>query len=294
MKRFLFHLIVCLCGVCQAAPEPPTSEELRILTYNIHMWEPGLEALTAVIKKSNADIIALSESWNGDKNEALAKNLGYNIAYGGKEPTPAKEKKAHWINDHYMPQVLLTKHRIISSTYFNAKAAEEDPTNRNVDPTVPIYRGGTLVELETAKGNRIVVFALHLHPWGDANNEKMTSMRLAEIKGIMSKLQPHTDKPLLIMGDFNTQSHLEGKMGWKVTPYLESEKLSDLYRTLHPDPATHPGLTWPDSRIDYIFHNDLLTPLESRVVEKGIFGSGGYDSSDHLALFAVVRVGGKK
>lgn len=289
VRRFLLLLVLCQPSAADTPKQAP--EQLRLLTYNIHMGEPGAEALASVIEQADADIVVLNEAWNAKQNEALAKNLGYHIAYGGQSDADKFRSKPHWIGRYYMPQVLLSRHRIVSTRFFNAKAAAEDPENPDVDPEVPIYRGGLLAEIETKQGHRVVVFALHLHPWGDAENEPMTAMRLAEIKGIVGQLKPHADKPILIMGDFNTQSHLDGKTGWKVTPYLDAQKFTDLYRAVHTDPATHRGLTWPDSRIDYIFGNRHVTAQESRVVEKGVFGSQGYDASDHLAVYAVVRVG---
>ena len=110
--------------------------------------------------------------------------------------------------------MLLTKHNIIRSELFNAMASKE---HESFDPEVPIYRGGTLALLETAKGNRLAVFVLHLHPWGDGNNERMTTMRLNEIKGIVRKLEPFRGLPTLVLGDFNTKSHLDVEGGWKVT-----------------------------------------------------------------------------
>lgn len=287
LRLHIFVISLLLAGFSHAKP----TEDLRLLTYNIHMWEPGVKDLSSVIKESKADIVALNESWNGKNNDALAKELGYNIVYGGQNPARPVPQKAHWINQHYMPQVLLTKHRIVSSTFFNAKAAEKEPNSPDLDPKVPVYRGGLLAELEPKNGNRIIVFVLHLHPWGNADSENMTTMRLAEIKGIVTKLKPHADKPILIMGDFNTRSHLDGIANWKVTPYLESEQFTDLYRTVHPDPKAQPGLTCGDGRIDYIFHNKHVTPLKSQVVKKGAFGSKGYDASDHLGVFGAVRIG---
>ena len=266
-------------------------EDLRVLSYNIHMWEPGVEALAGVIKAADADIVGLNEAWNEERSMAVAKALGYNIVYGGQTPPAPMPPKAHWINDHYMPQVLLTRLRIVSSQVFNAVEAGKDAGNRDVDPAVPIYRGGVLAVLETAAGNRVVVFVLHLHPWGNGGNEKMTTMRLEEIKGILRKLEPYRDLPVVVLGDFNTQSHRDGKTGWKVTRHLESQGYSDLYRTLNPDPEAKPGLTWPDSRIDYIFYNRHVGPVDCRVLEDGVFGSRGYKLSDHLALFGVLRVG---
>jgi endonuclease/exonuclease/phosphatase family metal-dependent hydrolase len=286
-----FLLLAASPVVLRAEPTGNKGEELRVLTYNIHMWEPGVEALAAVIRAADADIVGLNEAWNGARNEELAQELGYHIVYGGEQSEP-KPRRPHWINDHYMPQVLLTKHRIVSARFFNAMAAKEQPGNPDLDPKVPVYRGGVLAELETAQGNRVVVFVLHLHPWGGADNEKMTTMRLREIEGIVGTLKPCEDKPLLIMGDFNTRSHLDGQKLWKVTPFLHQQGFADLFRTVHPDPARHPGLTCGEGRIDYIFYNQHVTPVACRVVDEGVFGSKGYDHSDHLAVFGVVRLAG--
>jgi len=294
LRRILmcgFLLLAASPVVLRAEPTGNKGEELRVLTYNIHMWEPGVEALAAVIRAADADIVGLNEAWNGARNEELAQELGYHIVYGGKQSEP-KPRRPHWINDHYMPQVLLTKHRIVSARFFNAMAAKEQPGNPDLDPKVPVYRGGVLAELETAQGNRVVVFVLHLHPWGGADNEKMTTMRLREIEGIVGTLKPCEDKPLLIMGDFNTRSHLDGQKLWKVTPFLHQQGFADLFRTVHPDPARHPGLTCGEGRIDYIFYNQHVTPVACRVVDEGVFGSKGYDHSDHLAVFGVVRLAG--
>jgi endonuclease/exonuclease/phosphatase family metal-dependent hydrolase len=155
---------------------------------------------------------------------------------------------------------------------------------------VPIYRGGTLAVLETAKGNRVAVFVLHLHPWG-GSDEKMTEMRLNEIKGIALQVKPYADLPVLIIGDFNTRSHLDGIKGWKVTPYLQKQGYKDLYRTVHPDPRAFPGKTSKEGRIDYIFCNRHVTPVSSKVLIDGVFGSKGFGHSDHLAMFGVVKIG---
>lgn len=285
-------LSLAAVGLLQAEAPSRAVEDLRVLSYNIHMWEPGVEGLAAVIQAADADIVGLNEAWNGKRNEELAKKLGYNIAYGGQKSEP-KPRKAHWINDHYMPQVLLTKHRVVSVEFFNAMAAKEEPGKPDLDPQVPLYRGGLLAELETKKGNRVVVFVLHLHPWGAADSEKMTTMRLREIEGIVRKLAPHRDKPVLVIGDFNTRSHLDGQTLWKVTPFLKRQGFSDLFRSLHPDPEKSPGLTCGGGRIDYIFHNRHVESVECRVVENGVFESKGYDHSDHLGVFGVVRIGNK-
>jgi endonuclease/exonuclease/phosphatase family metal-dependent hydrolase len=269
----------------------PAAENVSVLSYNIHMWQIGVDDLAAVIRKAGADIVGLNEAWDEKRNEAIAKKLGYSSVFGGGSPTEKHPAKAHTINGFYMPQVLLTKHKIIRSEVFNAMAAKD---HERFDPEVPIYRGGTMALLETAKGNRLVVFVLHLHPWGDGSNEKMTLMRLKEIEGIQKKLEPYRDLPTLIIGDFNTRSHFDVHGGWTVTPYLADHGYKDLYRTTHPDKNISPGLTCGDSRIDYIFYNKHFSAVSSQVVKYGVFGSQGYDHSDHLAVSGVLEIKGSR
>jgi len=280
-------ILFCWPLVCSAGAE----ETLRVLSYNIHMWEPGVNALTGVIKAADPDIVGLNEAWNENRNDEIAKALGYNIICGGQGMPGTSPGKPHWINDYYMPQVLLTKHTIVSFKLFNAMAAKDDPSKPDFDPNVPIYRGGTLAVLETAKGKRLAVFVLHLHPWGGPENERMTEMRLNEIKGILSKVILYADLPVLIIGDYNTRSHLDGIEGYKVTRYMEKQGYKDLYRTVHPDPNVFPGRTSRRSRIDYIFYNQHVEPVDCKVLEDGVFGSRGFDHSDHLAVFGVVKIG---
>ena len=120
IKHTGYLLIAMIAPAClgQAPPtasmQPtPPSETLRVLSYNIHMWEPSVEELTAVIQAANADIVGLNEAWTEKPNNALAKALGYNIIYGGHNPATPTPRQPHWINRYYMPQVLLTKHKIL-------------------------------------------------------------------------------------------------------------------------------------------------------------------------------------
>jgi endonuclease/exonuclease/phosphatase family metal-dependent hydrolase len=273
------------------AAETSGAETLRVLSYNIHMWQPSVEALAGVIKASGADIVGLNEAWDQKRNDALAEKLGYNIVYGGCEPAKLVDRLPHWVNGYYMPQVLLTRHKIVSSKFFNAMAAKDDKSKPDFDPNVPIYRGGTLAVLETARGSRLAVFVLHLHPWGGADNEKMIDMRVAEIKGILARLTPYAKLPILVIGDHNTQSHKDGPTGYKVTRQMESAGYTDLYRAVHPDPKASPGLTCSGERIDYIFCNRHVTPVDCKVVTAGVFGSLGPEQSDHLAVFGTVTIG---
>lgn len=299
----LFCLVVfeCLSGSVLFRPpaftrdlstrqEDPVSDDdtLRVLGYNIHMWQIGVDELATLIREADADIVGLNEAWDESRNDEIARKLEYNIIYGGQNQPENGEPEAHTINGFYMPQVLLTKHRIIESRIFSTV---EEKEHDRFDPDVPIYRGGTMALLETDQGNRVVVFVLHLHPWGSGDNEKMTAMRLAEMNGILDKLNPYQDLPVLLIGDFNTRSHLDDRTGWKVSRRLEEKGFHDLYRTVNPSHETAPGHTCGASRIDYIFYNRHVLPVECKVVSEGVFDSRGYEQSDHLAVFGVVKIG---
>ena len=64
-----------------------------------------------------------------------------------------------------------------------------------------------------------------------------------------------TNIPLILGGDMNTPSHLDWAAStqaqhqelvvpWYATKILEEIGLIDTYRSLHPNPVTHPGITW--------------------------------------------------
>ncbi len=67
--------------------------------------------------------------------------------------------------------------------------------------------------------------------------------------------------PVILLGDFNAPSHLdwtEAAVGvlanvtqpvpWPTSVAMEAAGLVDAYRSVYPDPVTHPGLTWPAAR----------------------------------------------
>jgi len=292
IKRISFiRIIGCILFFLMLPFLAGAKEKLSVLSYNIHMWESSVETLTGVIKAANPDVVGLNEAWNEKKNGEIAKALGYNIICGGQGVPGSGTKRHHCVNDYYMPQVLLTRHKVLYSRAFNALAVKKWEPTPYLDPSVPINRGGTLAVLETAKGNRVAVFVLHLHPWG-GDDEKMTEMRLNEITGIVDQVKLYADLPVLIIGDFNTRSHLDGIKGWKVSTYLQKQGYKDLYRTVHPDPKAFPGKTAPapEGRIDYIFCNRHVTPTSAKVLSEGVFGSRGFKDSDHLAVYAEFEI----
>ncbi|MFD5434765.1 endonuclease/exonuclease/phosphatase family protein [Kitasatospora sp. NPDC127067] len=129
----------------------------------------------------------------------------------------------------------------------------------------------------------------------DVRKEETASRRTAEIKDVLKALSDDlkgTDtSPIVALGDFNCPSHRDwtsntapDPRNWPVTQLLEDARFTDSYRALHPDPVSHPGITWspntfwrpelastePQDRIDFIFHRGRrLRPIDSRPVAPG-------------------------
>jgi len=113
--------------------------------------------------------------------------------------------------------------------------------------TIKIYEsffsGGALLDL--SNNQKLAFFDTWL--WY-ADNER----RHREIISILSEMKPFIDRaddtPVIMVGDFNTHSHLD-------VPEAEASKLpvtmevlnagfGDSYRIVHPDPIVSPGFTW--------------------------------------------------
>jgi endonuclease/exonuclease/phosphatase family metal-dependent hydrolase len=112
--------------------------------------------------------------------------------------------------------------------------------------------------------------------------------------------------PVVLVGDFNTPSHLDWPdVEWPVTKAAEEAGLRDSYREAHPDAVRDPGHTWspihpehedgsgraePQDRIDFVLHNGRgLRVLDSRVVVRGAVRvwpevAGNVWPSDHAAV----------
>lgn len=288
-KNLLFTFVLIVLIICSNA----FSEDVTfgVMTYNIWQWgKIKPQALANIVKNSGASVVGLQESWNAARNEKLLSCLEWkNILYGGKDTpnvkSPEGKGSSFWINGYYMPQVLATNYEVLEHKYYNTINAKGYP-----DFELPIHRGGILAKLQLPSGDIVCVFVLHLMPWRDVEQQ-----RLEEIKSIIAKLKPYSQYPTIIIGDFNTGSHLDGATGksaW-VTEYIESQGFRDSYRVVHPDPGKDPGKTG-GRRIDYVFVNKHLVPVECTVLKEGVFGSEGFEDSDHLAVYAKLRIAKNK
>ena len=141
-----------------------------------------------------------------------------------------------------------------------------------LDPPVP-SAGVVFVEVEPGR----VVAIVNVHPasraYGPfrlAKGEPLRRVLRRERRLRVGELQPSIDAstalmreglPVILLGDFNAPSHLdwtEAAVGvlpqvtqpvsWPTSIAMSEAGFVDAYRAVHPDPVTHPGLTWPAAR----------------------------------------------
>lgn len=259
-----------------------------VMTYNVWQWgHLSPQELAPIVKDSGATILGLQEAWEAQHNEDLRDCLGWKtVLYGGRESPqvqpPQGQTAAFWINGYYMPQTLVTPYEVLEHKYFNTVNAQGYP-----DQGLPLHRGAILAKLRLPSQEVVCVLVLHLMPGQEAEER-----RVEEIKSILTQVRPYDQYPIVVMGDFNSRSPWDGAPAEaaRVTKIMEEFGFQDAYRCVHPNPGKYPGQTNDGLRIDYVFVNRHLIPLDCFPLQAGVFGSEGFADSDHLAVYAKLAI----
>lgn len=268
--------------------------ELKLLTWNIWQGgkrfgkEVGLNRVINIIKDAKPDVVTLIETYGS--GEEIADALGY----------------------HYY---------LISS---NLSIMSRFPIKKTIKAFKSFNFGGVVLQVDQDKEVVILDTWLHYLPdyHGNIIKGKITSKelvkeesdtRLKEINQILKEINSILDNadntPIIMAGDFNTNSHLDwtdatkdAHLGyvveWPVTKVMEKYGFTDSFRELNPNPLTDPGYSaWPysrrygqryvESRIDYIFYKGKnIRALESKVVDYHPI----MFPSDHAAFLTVFQL----
>lgn len=256
-------------------PSQEATSSIRTMVWNI--WhggrrygkQVGVERVIETIKIANPDVIGLIETYGS--GEKIADALGY----------------------HFY---------LISS---NLSIMSRFPIKSTIQAFRPFNFGGAVLDL--GKGKEMVFLDTWLHYLPDYSTNivqgEMTSealiqdehtTRYAEVKQILKEIKPilatSKKRPIIMLGDFNVGSHLDWidktktihygyNITWPVSKAMEEAGFKDSYRELHINPLLDPGLTWTPraatsstkyglrDRIDYIYYQGGLRPVESKVVD---------------------------
>ncbi|GAB3655904.1 hypothetical protein GCM10028791_27370 [Echinicola sediminis] len=278
----------------QTKPFEVLNSPLRVMVWNI--WhggrrygkQVGVQRVIETIKEAQPDVIGLIETYGS--GEVIADSLGY----------------------HFY---------LISS---NLSIMSRFPIKETIKAFRPFNFGG--VRLDLGENRELLVLDTWLHYLPDYASgivdNSMSSQDLvlgekdtrhAEVKSILMEIDPLISKsgetPIIMLGDFNVGSHLDWTeatkqihygytIDWPVSKEMENAGFKDSFRELHKNALLDPGLTWTPraatssskyglrDRIDYIYFQGGLDPIESKVIDYHPI----MFPSDHAAVITVFNL----
>jgi endonuclease/exonuclease/phosphatase family metal-dependent hydrolase len=265
--------------------------ELKVMTFNV--WLGGnvvdIAQVAAAIQASDADVVGLQES-DGNARR-IAELVG-------------------WAHVDEQQQVI--------SRYPLIAPADSD--------------GYVYVQL--APGQVVAIANIHLpsDPYGPSLvrdgstvDDVLANEQDLRVSDLQSKAEGWTSAfdqgiPLVLTGDFNTPSfrdwtdemvgkraHLKYAVDWPVSHAVEDLGFVDTYRSVHPDPVEHPGITWTfgypyprllenevQDRIDFVYTAGATSIEDSQIVGPAGVGDVGIPvnpyPSDHLGVVSTIVV----
>ena len=267
-------LAACTDGT-EPVEAPEDTLDIRVMQFNIEYGGTvvDFDSVPAAIEAAGADVVALQE------------------AYGR---TCKVADSVDWPYCDPRTQVI-SKYPLVTPS---------DPTGAEV-----------LVVPEEAKAFGVVNLHLPSAPFGPNLAKKGLSAEelIAKERGRLEALEPvldaagrlqDADVPVVVLGDFNAPSHRDwtaetvglrehvSEVDWPVSQAVEDAGFTDAYRTIHPDPVTEQGLTWPAARPEAGSYNPALTGKPSdridmtfvssdiTVEDSLIVGEESYDGTD--------------
>lgn len=264
---------------------------IRVMVWNI--WHGGrrygkhvgVKRVIETIRQAQPDIVGLIETYGS--GEIIADSLGY----------------------HFY---------LISS---NLSILSRFPIKETIKVFRPFNSGGAIIDLGNEQQIAVIDTWLHYLPDYGKNvvEQKLSSQELAkneektrysEVVEILSELKPEIENagqtPVIILGDFNSGSHLDWtketkaihfgySVDWPVSKEMAKAGFTDSFRELHINPLLDPGFTWTPraatssnqyglrDRIDYIYYKGEIKPIESKVIDYHPI----MFPSDHAAVISV-------
>ena len=265
--------------------------EARILTWNLWWrfgpWRERQEAILAVLREQDADVVFLQEVWGQagglDQADFLAGELNMYVA----------RTEGPWYDDEVsLGNAILSRWPII-----------EWRVHRLPDVTgAPSYRRAVVARLDTPYGRWWTV-CTHLDYKFDQSATRMAQCEA--LSAIVDSLRedPEVDTPVVIAGDFNAvpDSDEIRMLTGRSEPAVPGLVFTDLWEvagegdgmTWRRDNPYIADSTWPNRRLDYLFVSwPRPRPIgnPTRVWLAGVEPVGGVQPSDHAAVVADIRM----
>lgn len=263
-----------LAGLFVLTGARPASVALKVMTYNIHAGQEGLDAVAALINAEAPDLVALQEvdvHWSDrsafvDQLTALADATGMEArfapVYSLDPPSEGAPRREYGV-------ALLSRFPVV------------DSVNHDLTRISTIFGGpprpmpGFLELTVSVDGRPVRVLCTHL----DYRTDPAT--RATEVEETLRILAARPG-PLLLMGDLNAPPDAR-----EIAPLLA--ELQDAWAVVTPrDAGEGAGLTYPavdpTKRIDYVLASREWTVRSARLLDTV--------ASDHRAVVAEVELGG--
>lgn len=264
-QNFIWMAVLCLFTLAGCAPQKESKKTLTVLSWNV--WHgghsktypgKGCEGTIGILKKSEADVVLMVETYGAAP--MVADSLGYQY---------------NLISDNLC---IYSRYPIIRKYAF-------------ADSISTFNFGGVMIDVD---GTPVRLFDTWLHylpdmrlvPTDKSEEEilawEMEGTRDEEIHKILTVLQPMLAEadsiPVIMGGDFNVHSHLDwteatrnlynhggAVVRWPVSVAMEAAGFKDSFREANPDAVEKLGVTWltdADSleterrmdRIDFIYY----------------------------------------
>lgn len=278
MKQICFYVLLLLLPLLFSCSEKIEKPQLKVLVWNIwhggndeSLPEDGRPSVIEVIKTSEADVVLMIETYGSAPIISDSTGLNY-----------------HLISNNLS---------IYSRFPITKQLAFQD--------SISTFNFGG-VEILAFDSIPIAVFDTWLHYLPDTRLApthlpedsilawENAGSRDDEVRKVVNSIEAYLDNseniPVLIGGDMNSHSHLdwteatkdtfnheEAVVNWTISRTFTDAGLSDSYREIHPNPLTHPGVTWisgidkngnfgynKQDRIDYLYYKgSCIKPVNS-------------------------------
>jgi len=260
-------------------------------------YDKNMKLVLGAVQKVNPDFVAAQEI-DIDSSRSFYQNQVKDIANAIKAPHGAF--LANWSKKYvpfpYWPpaiqygkmlsgQAVISKYPIVSQKRYNLKAPAANPFYYNAFYLSRVIQE-TVVRFD---GKELYIVNVHLEAFDMPNRIEQTRYLLE----IYKKLK---DKPVLIVGDFNcvptNSTKVDNYKGYPEDTYRNDETMKMLLAEVSLKPAITEAryisdekkyYTFssgrPERKLDYVFYNDKIRFMKSRVM------NDAGDGSDHLPIY---------
>ncbi|MHB1295173.1 MAG: endonuclease/exonuclease/phosphatase family protein [Anaerolineae bacterium] len=229
---------------------PAWAPRLTVLTFNLHAPDDGIAALAAVIRRANADVVALQEV-----SHTAAEQLPLLLA--GLYPYQA----LHPNEEGPVGQGLLSRHPILEDSYWR-----NDGLKR--------FLGHQRCVIDYL-GTPLTVYNVHAVPPFMFRQPFTLFPHAADVQRVLDRLE-HEHGPLLLLGDLNMtdSSEMYHRLAARLTDAFRQAGSVTLGLTYPADARFAP----PVVRLDHIFHDGAFRAIRVRTLPSS--------GSDHRPVWA--------